>query len=258
MASQNHVLGKGKLYFAEFAANTETPGGRRYLGNTPEFSMTVESEQLDHMNSDEGIKEVDESVTLSTTRSLSFVTDHISPQNVADFLLGSASTLAQSSATDDTETLTGVLQGMYYQLGISATNPAGVRQLSNVVVTGPSGTPTHVAGDDYTVDLETGMIYIVPGGAITDASTIELTYDLAAVSRDRIISGNDAKVGELFFESKNPVGEKRDFLFPKVRIYPNGDYALKGDEWQQIGFQAKVLKRGALEAIYCDGRPYTP
>ena len=45
---------------------------------------------------------------------------------------------------------------------------------------------------------------------------------------------------------------------PYVKISPNGDYALKGDEWQQIPFNIEILKKTGFEALYSDGRAYAP
>ena len=52
MADNNYVLGRGKLYFDRFPDGTKTPTGERYFGNTPSFSMSLDSETLDHYNSD--------------------------------------------------------------------------------------------------------------------------------------------------------------------------------------------------------------
>ena len=51
------VLGRGKLYFGKFLSSTnETHQGLEYIGNTPSFSLTVETQELDHYDSDEGLK----------------------------------------------------------------------------------------------------------------------------------------------------------------------------------------------------------
>jgi hypothetical protein len=44
-------------------------------------------------------------------------------------------------------------------------------------------------------------------------------------------------------------------MLPYVKLSPNGDYALKGDEWQQIPLSIEVLKASGKEAIYRDGVP---
>ena len=49
MPTPNYTLGRGKVYFARFTAG-QTPGPFRYVGNSPEFSLAVETEMLDHFN----------------------------------------------------------------------------------------------------------------------------------------------------------------------------------------------------------------
>jgi hypothetical protein len=49
-----------------------------------------------------------------------------------------------------------------------------------------------------------------------------------------------------------------DYLMPYVRLSPNGDFALKSDEWQQLSLNVEILKLADYERIYVDGRPYTP
>ena len=44
---------------------------------------------------------------------------------------------------------------------------------------------------------------------------------------------------------------------PSVKLSPNGDYALKSDEWQQIPFNVEILKPEGMEAVYADDRPVT-
>ena len=51
--------------------------------------------------------------------------------------------------------------------------------------------------------------------------------------------------------------DKIDYFFPAVSLSPNGDFALKGDEWQQIPLNVEILKGATNEAIYADGRAVT-
>jgi hypothetical protein len=34
-----------------------------------------------------------------------------------------------------------------------------------------------------------------------------------------------------------------DYLMPYVRLAPNGDFALKSDEWQQLNLNVEILNR---------------
>lgn len=255
------TLGRGKLYFDKFTPGTKTLTGERYIGNTPEFNLNSESETLDHFNSDEGVRVKDDSVLLQLDRGGSFITDVISPANMALFLLGNATVLAQASGAAIATNKDGVTQDTYYQLGQSTSNPTGDRDVSVVVVkddTTPTAT-TFVVNTDYTVDAVRGRIYIVPGGNIDDGTNLRITHTRAAKSRNRIVTAASATIeGALRFIAANPKGDNIDFYMPYVQLAPNGDFALKGDEWQQLPFNVEILKLDPYESIYADGQPYTP
>jgi hypothetical protein len=257
----NYTLGRGKLYFARFTDPlTQTPEGFRYIGNSPEFSLTIDSETLDHFSSDEGIKEKDDSVPLSVTRTGSFTTDNINPDNMSLFFFGEKLILTQAAVTAATETLENVQRGRFYQLGRSPTNHVGVRGITPgtfaLAVSGGGAAP--VAGVDYNLDAATGMVEIVDTALATkiaEGVDVTVTYSALSSTRERIISGSEPVEGAMRYIAKNPKGSDIDFVFPYVKITPNGDYALKGDEWQSIPFNIEALKPATGEAIYADGRP---
>lgn len=253
------TLGRGKLYFAKFTPGTKVHTGFRYIGNTPEFNLNSESETLDHFNSDEGVRVKDDSVLLQLNRAGSFITDNIDVENMSLFLLGETSVLAQASATSQQYDIANVQKGNTYQIGESTSNPTGYRSLTSVTVQNDASTPVeYVAGTDYTIDLTLGLLTILSSGAIANGTNIEVLHSRSAVSRSRIITAASATIeGALKFIAVNPKGENRDFTMPYVQLAPNGDFALKGDEWQQLPFNVEILKLDGLESIYVDGRPYT-
>lgn len=255
MEAMNYTLGRGELYFNQFKPGTMSGIGERYFGNTPEISISIESETLDHYNSDRGVREKDDSVILETSRTMTFTTDHVSPNNLALFYLGSVDALTVTSATGEEETFQDVTPGLFYQLGVTQANPTGARLVSNVVVTDDSGTPTtFVAGTDYMLNAELGRIEILEGGNIAKGTNIVVTYDVAASTREVVISGSATIEGSLRYVAQNPKGKNIDYYFPYVKISPNGDFALKGDEWQQIPFTVEILRRPGFEAIYATSR----
>lgn len=258
MATQNLKLGRGEVYFARFKSGTQTPEGERYFGNTPELSLNVESEELEHFSSDHGVNEKDDSMTLQVTRAGSFTTDNIDPRNIALFFFGDADTLSVDAAADQEEVIADVEPGLFYQLGVSDAAPSGVRKVTSVVVTDGQAEPTtYVLNTDYALDADLGRIEILEGGAIESGDDITVEYDVSASTRTRIISGNQPIEGAFRYLERNPKGANIDWFLPWVKITPNGDYALKGDEWQTIPFNIEVLKKGDLEAVYMDGRPAT-
>ena len=251
----NQTIGRGKVYVATFKSGTHTPDLWRYVGNSPSFSVNIQSDKLEHFSSDSGVRVKDKSVTLQTNRTGSLVLDDINAENLALFFFGSTSTLAQTSATAQTETVTGTKKGYYHQLGISGGNPTGVRSISNVGITVSSVAKT--AGTDFVVDAVRGTIYIPDTSTIADASTMVITYDRAAVSRKQIISGSTEIEGALRYVADNPDGEDNDFYMPYVKLSANGDFNLKGDDWLQLPLNVEILEDTAYTkaAIYIDGQP---
>lgn len=258
MSNVDYTLPRGKLYFDQFTAGTTVGQGERYFGHTPEINRAIEIEKIDHYNSDEANNPKDKSVILQIDTALKFMCDSIDDDNIALFFMGAVNAVAQTVQAGDTETITGVQQGRYYQLGATSGNPTGIR--------GTSGTPIvlnsvevsstgKTEGDDFTFDGETGRIYIIPGGGIADDDDIDLDYDRPANTRSQIIPGTALIEGSLRYIADNKAGPNRDFFWPYVSIQADGDLNLKGAEWQKIGFNAEVLKLGTQSVVYIDGRP---
>lgn len=259
----NQVLGRGKVFFDLFNP-LPLLTGERYIGNTPEFTINATSTELDHYNSDEGLKVKDDSVILQLDRKGGFKVDEITNDNMALFIIGAAGIQTQTSVTAPTGTNTFLAAKLdrYYQLGRTVGNPSGVREVSTVVVKNDAGSPvTYVANTDYSVDLVLGRIYTIPTGAIVDGVTnLVVTYGVTAKSRQVVVSSAVAAVdGALRFISFNPKGAQKDYFFPYVRLTPNGDFALKGDTWQEIPFNMDILQLDAnTPHVLLDGRAYTP
>ena len=248
-AAGNYTLGRGRVLFATFASG-QTPGPWRYLGNTPEFNLTIEEETLDHFSSDDGIREKDDSVSLEVTRTGTFICDDIQADNIALFFFGSKTTITQASQSGQSENFSAVNQGEILQIGYTSAAPFGSRALSALTVTGTGGTPTYVLDTDYAVDLDRGLIQIISGGGIADGTDIEVNFTIDAFTSDRVVSGSSPITGAMQYLANNPKGKNRDVFMPNVTITPNGDLPLKGDEWQQIPFSLEVLKPTTGEAIY--------
>lgn len=364
MADQpnNYTIGRGKLYFDQFADGTTTRTGERYLGNSPEFSLNQSSEDLDHYSSDEGIRVKDASVTLSQENGGSFTLDSISPENMAMWFLGNKGTVVIASATGLTKVAV-VTRGTYVQLGETTAAPQGHGGVTNIVINSPTGvkatgaytitanpaandtvviggstitwkasgavgaqvnigaditasaaalaayinansvalgvTATSALGvvtlkanvggvagnaitttevgtntafgaatltggatgpiaalNNWEVDLTTGRLKILDTAVdVADGDTLTITYDTAAQTLSQVIAKGLSIYGALRFISANPVGKKTDYFFPYVKITPDGDFNLKGDDWQSLGFTVDILKlNDTTERIYTTNR----
>lgn len=264
LGGKNYVLGRGRVYFDRYTAAQIAAGltattrgeGERYLGNTPAFGMSSSSDDLDHYSSEGGIRVKDDSVQLQLDRSGSFECDNIDAENIALYFLGDASTQTQAAATDATTVVT-VKQGMFYQLGATASNPSGVRLVSNVTVGKGVGFATPVtASGNWQVDEARGRIYILPDAPdLPDDTEIEVEYDVAAGTRERVVSSTTSIYGAIRFVADNPKGANKDYYLPYVKLAPDGDFALKGDDWQKMTFTMQVLIKNGLDAaMYVDGQ----
>lgn len=262
---KEYVIGKGRLYFAMFGQGSKTSvTGERYLGNSPELTMTREQETLDHIDADEGLNVKDESIVISNGIAGSFSLDSIEPDNVAMWFGGytdRSAILAGLAIVDKDFT---AVKGRSFQIGATADHPSGARKINNVLVSivTPGATPedpvvvTPIATLDGNVDidLERGRLYIESDAPdIDNGDVLRVTYDQEATTRTIVIAKGDQIRGQLRFESTNPVGSRSDYFWPYVTITANGDYALKGDEWQTMSFNYEVLKLdGTTERVYVD------
>lgn len=257
MPNKQYVLGRGELYFDRMLPNTKTRTGERFIGNVTAFSISIESENLEHFDSTQGVRQKDDSVLLQVNRTGTLTTDNIEADNLSLFILGDTGTVTQTSGPVVDESIAVSARDRYYQLGVSPTNPSGVRGVSAVTVTGPGGTPTYSAATDYTLDAALGRIYIPPTSTIPATGNILVDYTRAANTRERLSSASQGSInGSLRFIAKNPKGPVRDVYLPYVQLTPSGELNFIGDEWLSMAFNLDIQKfDDTTEAIYMDGRP---
>lgn len=225
------------------------------FGNCPGVSLTINSTKTEHYSSETGLKQKDKSITVEVNRTGKLTCDNSSVSNIALFLAGTSSTVTQAAGTAVTETIT-VNPGGFYQLGQTDSNPAGVRNVSNVVVKNEAGTTTFVVDTDYALDLELGRIQILKSGAIV-AGKIKVTRDNASATWSRVTTGSSSEVsGRLRIIADNASGPNRDFYMPSVTLTPSGDLPIvqDGTDFTKLEFSLEVLKPANGEAIYLDGR----
>ncbi len=360
--ANNLVIGRGKLYFDQFLTGTETKTGERYLGNTPALSMSSAYQNLDHYDSDAGVRVKDDSVQLQVDRTGTFQCDNISPENVALMFGATANVTAQGADTGRAETFT-VQKDRVYQLGTDdPLTPQGVINVTNVVVTNASGLhaygyvtvtqPTaadtftvngaamtfrasapaihevligataldtaqaikaeinaypaiydvEASGDavvinlvaiasgtagnsitlaeavtdagfllsgatlsggsasgvialtgNYTLDAARGRVTILAApAAISNDDVLEIDYDVAVGSRTIVVDEENQVEGALRFLADNPRGTNKDYFWPRVKLSPSGEFALKGEAWQTMTFNMEVLQSSvaATKRVY--------
>lgn len=115
---------------------------------------------------------------------------------------------------------------------------------------------TIIQSENYTVDLGRARLQINDDAALlVDGDDIEIVYNISSGTRTIVVDQNNTVEGALRFIADNARGDNKDYYWPRVRIYPNGDFALKGDTWQQMVMNFDVLQLGSLERVYVSPAP---
>lgn len=254
--TNEYAIPRGRVYFDRFDANG-LPTGEIPLGNCPGFTFTAETEKAEHFSSEAGLAEKDAALIVRVNRTGSLTCDNFSLSNLALFVSGDSETQTQASGTVTDEAHT-VLPGRIYQLGVSNDAPAGVRNITSVVVEPAAGGAAYVAGTDYNTDLELGRLQIIAGGAISASTAVHVSYSRPAGTWTRVKSGSTAEVsGSLRVIADNASGTNRDWFMPKVTLTPSGEIPViqEGTDFTTMEFGVEVLKASNREALYIDGRP---
>lgn len=245
MRNPNYVVGAGRLFFNQFLPGTKTlSGGSRYLGNSPELSLSQSEDKLDHYSSDHGIKVKDASVTLQNDATGSFSLDDISSENLALWFRGAVESNVIAGGAVADEAHDAAVLGAYIQLGLTPGNPIGARNVSLVTMKNVTQANAAVAAaGNWELDAVTGRVLVLDTAAdIAEGDDLTISYTAAAGTEDIVVPAGTLIEGRLEFFSDNAAGENRDYLWPYVQIRPDGDFALKGDDWQTMTFSLEVLK----------------
>lgn len=251
-----YLIARGRVYFDPYDAS-EKLTGEIDLGNCPGVAITIATEKAEHFSSQGGLREKDGAWVVQVDRTGTLNCDNFSPQNAALWLSGTHEVKSQAATPISGEERK-VLPGRQYQLGATAANPLGVRNVTDVTVALKSGGTALVAGTDYNVDLATGRVQILAGGAIAAATDVLFGYKPVEATYDAVKSGASAELtGALRIVSDNAAGGDRDWYLPKVTLTPNGDLPLiaEGTDVVAMEFGLEALKPANAEAIYCNGRP---
>lgn len=153
-----------------------------------------------------------------------------------------------SGAFNASETITGGTSS-----ATATTSTTNVATTGLVSVKTTTGSTYYTAGSDFTVDAVSGRIYFPTTSTIVEAASLTVNFGVAATTYSKITAltavGQDGKIR---YVSDNPVGGAYEMIIWKVRIKPNGDTALIGDDWARLPFQGDILR----DATYHPNSPY--
>lgn len=261
---QDLYIGRAEVYIDVLDANRARTG-ERFLGDCPGFGFSIADELRDKYSSAEATAPLIKSVNVRRTPEATITLDEWNKENLALAFMGSAGFFAQTGASkaNYVPPTARVKQGYWFPLE----DPTGtVRRgtvaepLTAVVVTGPSATPVYALGTDYLVDLVSGRIYVIVGGAIADGAALEVDFTFPT------LSGSDApylQIGTLNtieayirLKSKQATGPSMEMEIWIASLTPDGDVTFIGDDYGEFNIRARVLADTVNHSTEPYGRVY--
>lgn len=245
--TKDYSLGRGKLYVAKLDVDTGLPtdAGYRDVGNVPDFSISIDIEELLHQSSQQGLKVTDKRVVTSQTMKLSIALDELSSQNMALFFSGDTDVSVTNPAVAGITTITQSGAAVLGQwLDIVDGNGVRCMDLDNAdvdVFGGVAGATALAEGTDYTLDLKMGRLFLLSDAATAnDGDIIKVTLAAnagAAAKLDSVVAlTKSSEQLVLKFISENPANddEQVEFQFHSATLSAEGDFSLIGDDWTQM------------------------
>lgn len=225
-----YYSGQGIMMLATRDANGQ-PEGFRNVGNVSELSLNIDNTVFEHKESSTGARGIDLRIQQEVDAQVSATLESITAENLAVAIFGG--TTATSAASVAAEVVTAYS---------GKTVALAHMDVSNVVVNGSGGTPTHVEGTDYTVNPEHGSLNILESGSIVDASDIEVDYDYADYNT---VSALTAAAPErwLRFEGLNTAQGNEPVVIDVFRFQadPLNDFPIINDEVAQMTLEGSAL-----------------
>lgn len=220
--TNEYKFGQGKVY-VDLLDDDGNPTGERFLGNCPAFALSVATSKFEHFSSTTAVKKKDLSVVTQVNFTGKIDIDDVTNPNMALFLGGDVTTVTQTTTPITGEHRT-IIKGYEYQLGETAANPAGIRNVSAITVKDTTGVTTYVLDTDYKRDLVSGRVTILAASAIVDGADLQFGYTPVAGTLQRVTTGENASlIAKIRFKADNTFGEDADVIIPSCTLAANGD-----------------------------------
>lgn len=278
------ILGAGAWYIDRYHDNGGVRGAEQYVGDTvaAEISATVQRTSVFSGDGAVASKLIDKVTQID--RTLGITPQDATLDNMALFLIASKPAEVEERAAADLVTVFNVPEDAtdrhYFQLGASATDPAGRpafkidKDTPIVLATGfqardigasAARAAVVVVDGDYELDLDTGRLRFTAGGLKKfRGKDVEVTVASAkagkapAFGRVKVESGaGQVRVAARYIEEPDEGAPGRNIYIPQASISPAGAASLKSrDTAQQWPLSLAVEDPGGdLAGIYIDGVP---
>ena len=262
--TSTYVLGRGKVYFSEIGTDN-LPVGYRFVGNVPEITATVESENYEHFDSTQGLRQKDLDIIVQQSIAWTAALENINKENIGiffsateddTFINPSITGFADLVLVADGKMESAATGGLWYQLK-DATNElaTGITAVNSIELKSTNGTPVTLTEDtDYIVDTETGRVFFLDTSPIqtiisgVEGVTATLTADAAANATSKLNAGSKGETNvAVRYEMINAQTDAVELMFeiPKAGVTANGDAGFISDEAIQLPIAIAVEKNDA-------------
>lgn len=148
-----------------------------------------------------------------------------------------------AGGTGNTVSLTAIAGGVGGNaITLAEAVAAAAFTVSGATLTGGLDGPTIAATGNYEADLAHGRVHILDDAiAVTPGDDLTATYDTVLETRSVVVRASEPAEGSLRFIADNPKGTDKDRFWPRVKLVPSGETALKGETWQTLTFTGTVL-----------------
>lgn len=257
--TSTYVLGRGKMYFSEIGTDGH-PKGYRFVGNCPEVTATVESENYEHFRSTQGLRTKDLDIIIQQSVNWTAALENMNKENMSIFFAATEDTsfvnpaitgFASQVLVADGNMVSAATGGLWYQLYDANHEPAiGITAVNNIALASTNATPVSLTEDtDYIVDTETGRVFFLDTAKIqaiisgSEGVTATLTADAAAQASSKLGAGSSGETNvAVRFELINAQTDAVELIFflHKAGVSANGDAGFISDEVAQLPISIAV------------------
>lgn len=239
--STKYYSGQGIVYLSEKDTNGALLGYRD-IGNVPELKLSFKTDVVSHKESRTGNRLVDMRLATGKDCTASFTLEGFDPETLKTAMYATSSTIASGTVTAESATA---------RLG-KVIALAKIK-VSTVVVkgTGAKSAKTYVLDKNYTVDANSGSIYIFTAAEQTAASAVDqiadadvLAIDYAYAAQSSTSAFKDAqKTYSLRLEGLNTADSNNPVVvtIPNFRPDPLKDLSLISDTLQTFQMEGAAL-----------------
>ena len=168
------------LFAGDVFVDILSPAGARtgWLGpvNCTQLEITHPEPELIEAKSTKRLTfgQLEDAVSLPNPVEVSAAFDEMPTEILELAMQGTSSTVNQAVAADEAFSITAI-EEKWAELGY--------RQISSITITTPAGM---VAGTDYEIDLDAGLLKAIAGGGIADGVTVDGTLTAPSITSDRV------------------------------------------------------------------------